>query len=118
MTIQAQADAIITGGLMVVCDGWTEPRHPRVVLKAGDPEQISHGMCKACHEQIRPAWAAPVSAVPASKTARWERMREAHWEMYDLLRDVLRARYETRRYLSRCLDNIKALIARIDGDTK
>ena len=33
---------------LVVCDGWTNPRHPRVVLRDGDPARVSHGMCEAC----------------------------------------------------------------------
>ena len=32
----------------VVCDGWAEPRHPRIILTPGDPSRISHGMCPAC----------------------------------------------------------------------
>lgn len=39
---------------MVVCDGWTEPRHPRIILKDGDPTRTSHGMCEACEQQLVP----------------------------------------------------------------
>ncbi len=47
-TLQAQADAILARALTVVCNGWTEPRHAPVILKHGDPERVSHGMCQAC----------------------------------------------------------------------
>lgn len=35
----------------VVCDGWTEPRHPRIVLKFGSL-QVSNGMCEACQREM------------------------------------------------------------------
>ena len=39
--------------LLVVCDGWVEPRHPRIVLQDGDLEGlISHGICEACKEAV------------------------------------------------------------------
>lgn len=38
---------------LVVCDGWTEPKHPRKVLKDGDPARVSHGLCAECDEAMR-----------------------------------------------------------------
>ncbi len=52
MTPQEQADAILAKALTVVCDGWTEPRHGRKVLKAGDPDRVSHGMCPDCQAAL------------------------------------------------------------------
>lgn len=37
---------------LIVCDGWTEPRHPRKVLGDGDPARVSHGMCPACQKAM------------------------------------------------------------------
>lgn len=37
---------------MVVCDGWTEPKHPRIVLSIGDPTRVSHGMCATCEQAM------------------------------------------------------------------
>ena len=35
--------------MTVVCDGWTEPKHPRRVLCRGDAHTgVSFGMCDAC----------------------------------------------------------------------
>lgn len=39
--------------LTIVCDGWVEPRHPRKMLKPGNPEHVSHGMCPECAEALR-----------------------------------------------------------------
>lgn len=39
--------------MMVVCDGWTEPRHARIVLRDGDPARVSHGMCAECEEKMK-----------------------------------------------------------------
>lgn len=56
----------------------------------------------------------PVSISP-SDTERWERMREANREMYDLLRRVVandwRRDYEV-------LNDVMVCLSRIDGDTK
>lgn len=38
---------------LVVCDGWIEPRHPRVVLQDGDLAHLSHGMCPTCSAVMR-----------------------------------------------------------------
>jgi hypothetical protein len=32
----------------VVCTGWATPHEP-VILKPGNPNLLSHGMCPACH---------------------------------------------------------------------
>jgi hypothetical protein len=35
--------------IMVVCDGWTRPAHPRRVLREGTTEGgVSHGICHDC----------------------------------------------------------------------
>ena len=35
--------------MTVVCDGWTEPKHPRRLLRRGDAHAgVSFGMCNAC----------------------------------------------------------------------
>jgi hypothetical protein len=46
--LQMQADAILERMVTVVCDGWANNRHPRIVMEAGDPQRISHGICDAC----------------------------------------------------------------------
>lgn len=38
---------------IAVCDGWTEPRHARIVLKDGDPSRVSNGMCPACERAMK-----------------------------------------------------------------
>ncbi len=53
--LQAAADAIVADALMVVCDGWTEPRHARKVLRVGNTDSISHGMCPECELATRTA---------------------------------------------------------------
>ena len=37
---------------LVVCTGWTEPRHARIVLRQGDATRVSHGMCPACEKAM------------------------------------------------------------------
>lgn len=44
--------AVLGHDITVVCDGWTEPRHPRVVIKQGNPRVISHGMCAECQRAL------------------------------------------------------------------
>ena len=44
----------MTTPLLVVCDGWVEPRHPRKVLQDGDPARVSHGICPECLEAVAP----------------------------------------------------------------
>ncbi len=36
----------------VVCDGWVRPQHPRIVLKQGNSELVSHGMCPECEKEM------------------------------------------------------------------
>lgn len=38
--------------LTVVCDGWTQPRHARKVLRRGDSKYVSHGMCDECRAAL------------------------------------------------------------------
>jgi hypothetical protein len=39
----------MTSKMTVVCDGWTDPKHPRRMLRPGDPGAgVSFGMCDAC----------------------------------------------------------------------
>ena len=38
---------------LVVCDGWTEPRHSRRILKNGNPQHVSHGMCRECSNKMQ-----------------------------------------------------------------
>ncbi len=38
--------------VLVVCDGWTYPKHPRKVLKDGDPTRVSHGLCEECAQAM------------------------------------------------------------------
>lgn len=52
MTLQQQADVILERMVTVVCDGWVEPRHPRVVMMEGDPKRISHGICEECSNAL------------------------------------------------------------------
>lgn len=132
MTIQEQADVILTNALTVVCDGWTEPRHARVVLTAGDPEQISHGMCDDCSRQLAKrihdtAGIAKATAISIADTERFERMREAHRELYDALRELLAAGQfavdsiddvAVLLRLGQATDHARGLLAKIDGDTK
>lgn len=48
-SLQEHADAILARMILTVCDGWTEPKHARIILEDGDPAQpISHGMCATC----------------------------------------------------------------------
>ena len=43
----------IPATLTTVCDGWTNPRHARVVLVQGDDSQpLSHGMCAECQRRM------------------------------------------------------------------
>ncbi len=39
--------------MTIVCDGWTNPRHPRIILKQGGPGPVSHGMCPACAKAMQ-----------------------------------------------------------------
>ena len=39
--------------ITVVCDGWTFPRHARVILEPGDLTQpVSSGMCAECQRRM------------------------------------------------------------------
>lgn len=49
---QKQADDLLFNVPIVVCDGWVEPRHPRKILKHGDLDRVSHGMCMECAATI------------------------------------------------------------------
>lgn len=48
------ADGLNPSGraVTVVCDGWTEPRHARIILKQSTSELVSHGMCAECDEEM------------------------------------------------------------------
>lgn len=38
----------------VVCSGWpVGNEHPVIVLKAGDPSAVSHGMCAECEARMK-----------------------------------------------------------------
>ena len=40
---------MVMSTMTVVCDGWTEPKHPRRLLRRGDADAgVSFGMCDAC----------------------------------------------------------------------
>lgn len=51
--VQAQADAIVEKAVTVVCPGWPARVHPVKVMRLGDPDRVSHGMCPECAETMR-----------------------------------------------------------------